>query len=353
MVLRGKGKTNYAYAAARVQAKRSQLIPESELEKLLKMDVSEITRYVQDSVYKAEVDELSGRFSGLDLLEAALSVNQERTNHAVRQMVDGEGGDLLNLFLMRHLKENIKAILRGKNAGASREELLKELLLEDLDTFNVFQPLVADDVTSAADVAAALLRQGGVAAEWGRVLEGLEGGLSAYEDALDKAYFGKLITQLGEAKQKGADLMEDFLRREIDAQNLQNAARWVGETGDFTPYIIPGGKLLRTKDIVELAGSDDLGGFADKLAERGLEDGLVAGMRAAADSGRLAPFQTAVWAWHRADLRKLAHQAPLSIVPILLFLVKKDREVRTLRTLARGRAAGLPEDRLKDMVMAA
>ena len=60
-----RGTTNYAYAVARVQAKRSKLIPTSEFEKVLKMDVPEITRYIQDSAYKAEVDELAAKFSGL------------------------------------------------------------------------------------------------------------------------------------------------------------------------------------------------------------------------------------------------------------------------------------------------
>ena len=79
-----KGNSNYAYAVARVQAKRAKLIPPSEFEKVLKMDVPEITRYIQDSAYKAEVDELASRFSGLDLLEAALTVNEERVYEAVR-----------------------------------------------------------------------------------------------------------------------------------------------------------------------------------------------------------------------------------------------------------------------------
>ena len=64
-----RGTSNYAYAVARVQAKRAKLIPPSEFEKVLKMDVPEITRYIQDSAYKAEVDELASRFGGLDLLE--------------------------------------------------------------------------------------------------------------------------------------------------------------------------------------------------------------------------------------------------------------------------------------------
>ena len=352
--IRGGRKTNYAYAAARVQARRSKLIPESEYEKLLKMDLSEITRYIEDSAYKAEVDELSGRFRGLDLLEAALTVNQERANAAVRRMVDGEGGALVVLWLQRFLVENLKAVLRGKQSGAGREELLKELLLEDLDSFSVFQPLLADDVRSPEEVTAVLERQGTVGADWARVLGRVppDAGLSAYEDALDKAYFAQLVENLEQSGQRGSDLMLDFVRSEIDATNLQNAARWVvsGQGGDFSPYVVPGGRLVRVADAMALSRRSDLAELTEGVAELGLPASLHDALREGARVGRLAPFQAALRHWHFEQLDRLGHKAPLSIVPILLYLARKHREVLRLRALARGRAAGLSEERLRELV---
>src|ERR1041385_2100232 len=86
LALRTRGSSNFAYAVARVQAKRAKLLAPSEYEKVLKMDVREVTRYVEDSAYKAEVDELAPRFSGLDLLEAALTVNEEGTYESGRPL---------------------------------------------------------------------------------------------------------------------------------------------------------------------------------------------------------------------------------------------------------------------------
>src|SRR5688572_3907289 len=114
-----KGNSNYAYAVARVQAKRAKLIPPSEFEKVLKMDVPEITRYIQDSAYKNEVDELASKFSGLDLLEAALTVNEERVYESVRSMVGGGAGAIVSLFLDRYHYEDLKTLLRRKASGAS------------------------------------------------------------------------------------------------------------------------------------------------------------------------------------------------------------------------------------------
>src|ERR1051325_6069092 len=106
MTLLGRGKSNYAYPVGRVQAKRAKLIPPGEFDKVLKMGVAEITRFIEDSAYKAEVDELAPRFSGLDLLEAALSLNEERTYDQVRRLVGGPGGALINLFLDRYHSED-------------------------------------------------------------------------------------------------------------------------------------------------------------------------------------------------------------------------------------------------------
>ena len=354
MRLPGQKKTNYAYATARVQAKRAKLIPQAEYEKILKMDVSEITRYIEDSAYKADVDELSGRFSGLDLLEAALTVNEERTFHAVRRLLDGEGGQLLGLWMMRHLVKDIKTVLRGKQGGAGREELLKELLLENLDTYKIFDALLAEDVKSLDDVAGALERQGGVAGDWGKVLHSVpaDAGLAAYEDALDKAYFSYLVAGLRGSKQKGADLVLAFVRREIDARNLQNAARWVAnaQEADFSPYVIPNGRSVKVADIVTLSKSDTLAAFRDRLADLGLPANLSESLAGAEDTNRLAPFQAALHKWHLAELDRMGSGAPLSIIPILLYLTRKDREVTTLRAVARGKAAGLGEERLRELI---
>lgn len=350
----GNRKTNYPYAVARVQAKRGRLIPASEYEKILKMDVSEITRFIEESEYRPEVDELSSRFTGLDLLEAALSVNEERTFAQVRRMLQGEGGEMAAQFLARHLVEDIKTVMRGKTAGASRDELLKELLLEDLDTYNIFQPLLSDDVQSVDDIIDSLERQGGAGAPWAKAMRKVPEGspLPRYEDALDRAYYARLLETAKDVRQASAAHFKEFVRREIDARNLQNAARWVvsGESGDFTPYIIPGGLHFDVAKVAALADSTDLDAFDDTLQSSPAYEALSEALAEAKETGRLARFSVAVRKDLYNGLDRLAHRHPLSIIPILSYLVRKDQEVKTLRAVARGKAAGLSEDRLRELI---
>jgi V/A-type H+-transporting ATPase subunit C len=350
-----KGTSNFAYAVARVQAKKAKLIPPSEFEKILKMDVREVTRYVEESAYKTEVDELSQKFSGLDLLEAALTVNEERTYEAVRSMLGGGAGVIVSLFLDRYHYEDVKTLLRGKASGATRDELLREMVLEDQATFDLFNPLLADDVKTVPDVIAAFAAQGGQAREWARLLEKVPAGssLARYDDALDKAYFDRLLSGLEDSRETGSAAILEFVRREIDAINLLNAARWVAarEEGDFSAFVVPGGKHLKVAEAIALSKARSLSEFGDQLAETKHFAALKPAVDATVASGRLAPFQGAVWHHHLADMDKLAHANPLSLVPILLFLLRKHHEVRVLRAVARGKAAGLSEERLKELVL--
>ncbi len=349
-----KGRSNYPYAVARVQAKRGKLIPRADYDKILKMDVSEITRFIEESAYKHDVDELASRFTGLDLLEAALAINEERTYASVRKMLQGEAKDMIQAFLMRHLVEDIKAVLRGKSVGISRDELLKEMLLEDLDTYNIFDDVLRDDVKTVDDVMAAFERQGGIAAQWAKVLARVPEGspLHAYEDALDKAYFANLLEAANEFSDKGGDALRAFVRREIDARNLQNAARWVnaGAEGDFTPYIIPGGLALKVADVVALSGHNDMAAFEEAVQQSRLPEEFKQAVAKAAETGRQGPLAVGIRRAFFASVDKLAHSQPLSILPILTYLVRKHQEVVTLRAIARGKAAGLSEARLQEMV---
>lgn len=354
LTLARKGRSNYPYAVARVQAKRGKLIPRSEYEKILKMDVSEITRYIEETTYQTEVDELASRFGGLDLLEAALAVNEERTYASVRRILQGEAKEMIGAFLDRNLVEDIKALLRGKNIGATRDELIKEMLLEDLDTYNIFDAALRDDVRTVEDVAAAFETEGRFAARWAKVLRKVPEGspLHMYEDALDKAYFAGLLEAAQSFSEKGSTALMSFVRREIDARNLQNIARWVyaGAEGDFTRYVIPGGRSLKVADVMSLAQSKDMAALDEAVQATNLPDSLKKGVSEAAGTGRQAPMALSIRRGFFASIDQLAHAAPLSILPILVFLVHKHQEVVNLRAIARGKAAGLSEERLRELV---
>ena len=67
------GPAPYIYVSTRLRVRRAKLIPREEYIRMLNMSLPEITRFIQESEYKREIDELQHAFSGINLLEEALS----------------------------------------------------------------------------------------------------------------------------------------------------------------------------------------------------------------------------------------------------------------------------------------
>jgi V/A-type H+-transporting ATPase subunit C len=215
-------------------------------------------------------------------------------------------------------------------------------------------PLVAEDIAGIEETIDALERQGPMGARWAKVLRKVPSGspLPLYEDALDRAYYASLLAVAKAMAEKGAAAMREFVRREIDARNLHNAARWAnaGGEGDFSSYVIPGGWSLSVADVIALSEARDLDAFDERLQNHAIYTSVRQGLERARETRRIAPFAIAVETSLMGGLERLGHANPLSILPILTFLLRKRNEVATLRTLARGKAAGLSEDRLRELL---
>jgi len=59
----------YAYITGRVRAKKTKLVPHDMYQRMLSMDLAEITRYLEETQYKEEIDEMAKDYSGADLVE--------------------------------------------------------------------------------------------------------------------------------------------------------------------------------------------------------------------------------------------------------------------------------------------
>src|SRR5208337_3634609 len=115
------GAGNYAYATARVKTKKAFLFPKETYAKLLQMDIPEISRFIGESKYKQEIDELATKYAGIDLTEYALNLNLAREYSQIVGFCQGDLKLLLGAYMQRWDDWNIKSILRGKNYGASEE----------------------------------------------------------------------------------------------------------------------------------------------------------------------------------------------------------------------------------------
>ena len=106
--------TNYVYACTRMRVRRSRLIPRDDYLRMLNMSLPEIIRFISETNYRSEIDELGTSFSGINLVEEALSWNLAKEYQKIQELVPGE----LNYFTVSYLRrwdiQNVITILRGK-----------------------------------------------------------------------------------------------------------------------------------------------------------------------------------------------------------------------------------------------
>src|SRR3989344_437296 len=104
----------YPYTYARASAMKSKLIQKDQYQKLLKMSVSEIAKFLQETEYKREIDELAVSQLGIHHVERALNKNLVRAFRKLKRIAEGNLRILIEEYLRKKDISNLKAIFRGK-----------------------------------------------------------------------------------------------------------------------------------------------------------------------------------------------------------------------------------------------
>lgn len=352
-------RSNYAYANARVRVRKGKLLPADAYAKLLKMGVNEIARFMDETPYKREIDELSNLFTGIDLLENALNVNEERTYHEVRKFARGQVGGLVHRYLERYTVWNIKTILRGRFFGARPEEMQGELLIGNRDNYDFYKTLMEAEGEGLGAVVEALAAS--VEGQpFHKALRNVESvsevddaaKLRLYEDALDRVYYENLVSTIN-ARDPDEELFLRFVRKEIDAINLSLVLRfeWRNDpTEAAMEYLIPGGLEFSVADLKRLAEANNRDDLVERVKDFPIFNDLQEAFAQAQETGSLVPVQVAL-SKHLGDyVQRFSHRNPLSVLPIINYLMRKHLEVRNLRAIARGKQAGLGEDDLERLL---
>lgn len=333
----------YAYITGRVRAMKTKLIPHEMYQRMLGMDIPEITRYLEETQYKEEIDSMAKDHSGAELVEYATFANLAKTYRKLLEVSIDEPQFLILEYLRRWDIWNIKTILRGKFYGASEEEIMKylvpagELDLEFLEGLAKKERI--EEVISAfdgTDYYVALAQYDGQM-------------LSSVENALDKLYYFRMERAVGGTLSVGGGLLLKYVRKEIDVRNLVTLFRMnkAGiEASVIQENLIPGGKLH--EELSRMAGQSynefvrGLEGypFWSAISDVAGEGGSVSRIEA-----RLRAYLVR-YAW------ALSNYHPLSILPVLGYIVSKDTEVSNIRKIVRGKEAGLSAELIEEQVVA-
>ncbi|GGL28583.1 ATP synthase subunit C [Halarchaeum grantii] len=343
--------SNYSYVNARVRSRWAALFGEEEYDKLTRMGPSEIARFMEETEYGPEINALGSRYTGVDLVEYALNRNLARHFEDLLEWSQGTLYDLISRYLRKFDAWNAKTALRGVYSETE-------------------STVIEDDFIHAGEFGERLLTRLQECAAVEEVVETLEGtlfgaslqdalddyeetgSLVPLENAVDRTFYDNLLRGLNATTESGTREFVKFLQAEVDFRNVRNAFRIARSGGEMDPadYYIEGGRLFEANELASLVGNRDE--LVARLRDSRYGDEVGPALETLESTESLIGFEHALDAALLGYADHLSHVFPLSVCPVLAFVLAKEREVDNIRAIARGREVGLSQEEIeRELVM--
>ena len=344
----GGRSSNYEYVIARVRSRRGSLFGDDDYRKLVRMGTSEIARFMEETEYETEMNALGARYGGSDLVEYALNRNLAKHFDDLLKWSEGRLYDYIARYLRKFDAWNVKTVIRGIYADAESADVEDDLIRAgEFDETRLDQLLAAGSIEEVVESLDDTVF-GNSLAEAYEVYEE-QNVLVPLENAVDRAFYGTLLEGLPANPEidSPTGLYVQFLQVEVDFRNLRNALRLAASGADTDPaeYYIAGGKLFDQQSLVQLTGNMD--NLVAAVRESTYGDDLDSALSSLEDAGSLVEFERALDAALLEYADTLSKRYPLSVCPVLSYILAKEREVDNIRAIARGREAGLGPDEIE------
>jgi len=301
--LKKENTSGYAYTNTRVRVMKTKLLEAHDYEKLMKMPLPEIIRFLEETEYKKEIDELATEFSDLNLLEYAITRNLEKTFRKIHDFAINISFEQVELYLKKYDVWNIKTIIRGKHSKASNKEIKNNLIAVGSLTKEKLEKII--EKTNNVEEVIEELKD----TEYYSILEKNKQNISKLEDELDKYYYAMVLS-------KGQKELKEFFLKKIAAINTLNSIR--AKKANIKVDLLAGAtKLIEIPK--EFEGKEEA--FLKRYV---LKENL-----------------------------KMLHNFKATIKPLLAYFIAKETEIENLRIIARGRAAALNEEMIKENLIIA
>jgi len=337
---------NFAYLCTRVKVKSLELYAEHEIRRMLDMDLRAILRFLHERVYKEEVEEgsIKYRFSTSDVIEYALTKNLGKAYEQIYSYALGSAKARLEMILGSIDVQNIKTFLRAVHSKAPKEEMMKNILPGGKYPESFWEK----------GLSAESLENYFAKTEFGKVVKEYlaERNLAKIEDRIDKEYYARLLNFVKGMQESRADcVFLEFVRKEIDLRNLATAMKIRFYSGSFkiplSDVFIPGGWSINPKGFRSLCEAKDDEEFLSLASAYWFGREIVSIMgRCAHCSGQIKRLEH-----YLARIAKnFALIYPISILPVLSYLLAKRIEVEQIRIISRGKAHGLAKEEILGML---
>ena len=335
--------SNYAYVATRARSRRSRLLPAEAYNQLLNLEHAEIARYIQDLEYRREIDRYGSTLSGADLIETALVDNLAKDVGDFLSFSKGTLRDILQVYAEKYRVDNLKNIIRGINQNMDKENLERLVCPindSDKDLYNkLYDSKTVEDVASS-------LEGTNYYNPLKKALESRNSdSLQPLEDALDLIYYKNLVSNQPSG---GADVevYRNFIHLKVDIANIKTLLRMRHRgISAHNELLIDGGTL----GVDMLSSTQTLDDFLTSLEGTKYYDLLEPHLQS--DSVNLNSCVHSLDEYMANKTKRFSYLYPLSVLPVLDYLLKKEREVYNLRAIVRGKQAGLANELIEELVV--
>ena len=346
-----------AYANARVKAMQSDLFSQSKYDSLVSTkDFGELTHELNMTVYKDDLATLSVRYSGADLLEAAVHRHLVRVSKTILLLTPDDSKDVVSLILGRWDIRNVSLIITSKALGYPLGQMTDVFLVSSSDfplgpmagvlSFYELKELV--DMKDVASVVTwASKRYGG---DFEMYLEKYrtDGDIGPLLLQLELIYLRRLI--LSVQGRSGADArVAVALKSLIDEKNLialmKGKQRGIG-VQDMVRYLVEGGNYTVQ--------------FLTDLYRAVNVEELVEGVKQQYDLTEAIPAyrETGLVALENLLSKKVAQKsiaslkvAPPSLSSIVAYMMLKDLEIENLVKIIRGNDYGVSDKEIRSSLV--
>jgi V/A-type H+-transporting ATPase subunit C len=323
---------------------RSRLLTPAQIEDLLALpSMAAFLQALAATPYSGDLQEALVRYAGVRAVDAALARNLQRATRSILGFADGPALKLIRVLLLRWDLANLRAIVRGKHAGRSAEEIMEAVVpAGTLGEVALKEMAGYPDLTALAGTLEVLdhplavpLAEG--IAEYAKTNDPL-----SLELWLDRGYADYVLRQ---TRGRGdARVLREILTGEIDTANVKTALR-LASAGDVAKdrrlrFFIPGGRLTTGKLFLALSSGQAQTQAWEHLRAQGfpvkeLPKDLIAFERDL-DLGLT-----------KALAARYIGGDPLGLDIVMGYLAMKSAEVANLRLIARGKFLGMTREAVR------
>ena len=337
----------YTYPNARVRARTGRLFTEKEFSEIVEAEnIEEIKNYLRGVPdYAKYIDQYP--------LEKALDSQLAESYDLIARITPDNSKEVFNFLLKKWDIRNIKSIIIAKQADLNLDETLNLIvpfgaLSDKLDSL-----IEADNVTEVIN--------GLEGTEYPKILEDVistyneTGLLLPLESALDKYLLENLLRSAATPEDDNTSLLHNYIGTMVDVANIKiilRAKAYDLKYDDIESYMISDGYQIREWKLKELMEAEDVASVISSLEGTSYAPMLSDAMTEYTETRSMSSFEKALdnHVFNTAKTISLKNQ--FGIGPMIGFLNKKEREIRNLKTIARGkREEGFSPSMIKEMLI--